>query len=141
MSKKMKVLVSVLVAILVLTVGGTAIALAQEEEEPAPPVETNGLLARVAKNLGVTDEELANAFKQARQEMRQGAFIGRLDKALENERITEDDYDEIKGWWDERPEGIDRLSPRCFINKSLPDCHMWGGHRGWHGMRPPKLAD
>jgi len=34
MSKKMKVMISVLVAILVFAIGGTTMALAQDDEEP-----------------------------------------------------------------------------------------------------------
>ena len=87
MSKKMKVLVSVLVAVLVFTIGGTAMALAQdEEEEPVPEVAANSLLARVAEILGVSEEDLTEAFKQARQELMQErweeAFNQLLDKAV-----------------------------------------------------------
>ena len=69
MSKKIKVLVSVLVAVLLLTVGGTTIAMAQEEEESAPQVEVNGLLTRVAEILDIPEEDLVAAIDQARQEM------------------------------------------------------------------------
>jgi len=69
MSKKVKVLISVVVAVLVLTVGTAAVVMAQEE--PAPEPRANGLLARVADKLGISQEELTDAFNQARQEMRQ----------------------------------------------------------------------
>ena len=71
MSKKFKVIISVLIATLLLTVGGTAVAMAQDETTPEPQSEARGLLARVANILGVTQEQLVAAFQQARQEMRE----------------------------------------------------------------------
>jgi len=67
-SRKMKVIISVLVAVLLLTVGGT-VALA--DEEPTPQSGVNRLLDRVAGILGIEQEELADAFNQARQEMQE----------------------------------------------------------------------
>ena len=132
MSKKVRVLVAVLVAILLLTVGGIATVMA-DDGSTATDNETGrkGLQARVAEKLGVTDEELANAFKQAWQEMREEAFIKYLDKAFENERITEEEYNAIITWWEARPEAADSLLPRTFGAPALRGRHMWGGYRGW----------
>jgi len=129
MSKKVKVLVSVLVAVVLLTVGGAAAVMA-DDGSTATDNETGrkGLLARVAENLGITDEELANAFKQARQEMREEAFIRYLDKAVEDGLITQQEANEIREWWEQRPEAIDCLTPRCFLGKALLSRHMWGAH-------------
>ncbi len=136
MSKKVKVLVSVLVAVVLLTAGGITTVIAQEEPTPpAPETEARGLLARVADILGITQEDLANAFKQAQQEMREEAFIRALDKAVEKGRITQEEADQIKKWLEQKPEV---LAPGLF-----PPAlgHMWGGHRGWYWPRPPRLAD
>ena len=146
MSKRMKVLVSVLVAVVLLTVGGVATVMA-DDGSTATDNETGrkGLQARVAENLGITDEELANAFREARQEMCEEAFIRYLDKALAEERITEDEYNAIIAWWGERPEAVDSLFPSALGARGLPGRHMgggykfmapWGGHmrgspRGW----------
>ena len=108
MSKRMKVLISVLVAVLLLTVGGTAIAMAQEEEEPAPPVESNGLLARVAEILDIPEEDLIDAFGQARQEMREEVFLNALDKAVEEGLITQEEAGEIREWWAQKPDVLDQ---------------------------------
>ena len=69
MSKRIKVLVVVLAAVLLLTVGGTATVMAQEEPKPTP--QANGLLTRVAEILDIPQERLVDAFTQARQQMRQ----------------------------------------------------------------------
>ena len=119
MPKKMKVLVSVLVAVLLLTVGGTAMVMAQEEEEPAPQAEANGLLARVAEILDIPEEDLMSAVTQARQEIVpercEGAFEQVLDRAVEEGLITPDEADEIREWWEERPEALNEgLFPRTF---------------------------
>ena len=71
MSKKLKVIVSVLIAVLLLTASGTAVAMAQDESDTAPQTGFEGLLARIADKLGITSEELTDAFNQARQEMRE----------------------------------------------------------------------
>lgn len=122
MSKKMKVIVSVLVAVLLLTVGGTAIAMAQEEEEPAPQVEANGLLTRVAEILDISEEDLLAAIDQARQEMREEAFDRALDEAVAEGLITAEEAEEIREWWEQKPEVMDRglfghgsrfMGPRC----------------------------
>jgi len=158
MSKKMKVLVAVLAAILVLAVGGTAVVIAQEEEPPpTPETEANGLLPRVAEILGISQEELTSAFQQARQEMRQETFLRFLDRAVEERRITQEEADEFLEWWEQRPETCDRLLLRARIHQAtrsrqtqqqgiLP-MHggpMWEspkGPRGWHSTAPPWLAE
>ncbi len=122
MSKKMKVLVSVLVAILLLTIGGTTLAMAQEEEEVEPEDEltteeeimpdvgTDRLLARVAEILGISEEELREAFRQAREEVQderfEKALYQMLDKAVEEEILAPEEAEEIKEWWEQRPEAL-----------------------------------
>ena len=131
MSKK-KVLIAVLAAILLLTLGGTATVLADNGPTPtANTTDTKSFLARVADKLGITEEELTNAFRQVQREMRDEAFIRRLDKAVEEGIITQEEADEIAEWWVQRPEAFDRLFPRRFLNKLLPIHHMRGAQHGW----------
>ena len=129
MSKKVKVLISVLVAVVLLTVGGAAVVMAQEEE-PAPTPEpgtkmfmatanTTGFLARVADILGITQEELVDAFREARQEMREEAFFNYLDKAVEEGLITEEEAGEIREWWEQKPDALDRSALRAHISKAV----------------------
>ncbi len=106
MSKKVKVLISVLIAALLLTVGGVTMVMAEGEEETTPPPETTakGLLERVADILEIDEEDLINAFEQARQEMGEEAFINRLNQAVKEGRITQGQADEIIKWWEQRPD-------------------------------------
>jgi hypothetical protein len=135
MSKKTKVLISVVVAMLVLAVGGTTMALAQEDDEPVneeelveeevieeeelvpelfleimPDVESDGLLERVAEILGISEEELREAFQEAREEMAEERFedalYNLLDKAVEEDILTSDEAQDIKDWWEEKPEAL-----------------------------------
>ena len=132
MSKRMKVLVSVLVAVVLLTVGSAAAVMADDGSTPTSnTTSTKGLLARVAEILDIPQENLVNAFKQARREMREEAFIRYLDKAVEKGLITQQEADEIKEWWEQKPEAFDRLFPRRFLSKALIGRHIFGAQRGW----------
>ena len=168
MSKKVKVLVSVLVVVILLTVGGTATVLAQESDEEVTALSsetgTNGLLARVAGILGVTDEELADAFRQAQQEIREEACIRYLDKAVDEGCITPEEAEKIKEWWGERPEvldpglfqrvfafrqaqqemrgeAFDRPVLRARISQAVRNRQMSAVSNGWGRLRMHRLAD
>jgi len=106
MSKKVKVLISVLVATLLLTVGGATMVMAEGEAETTPPPEATakGLLERVADILEIDEEDLISAFKQAQQEMGEEAFINRLNQAVAEGLITREQANEIIEWWELRPD-------------------------------------
>ena len=126
MSKKVKVLVSVLVAVVFVAAGSTAIVMAQEETAPEETLqaEANGLLTRVAKILEIDEEDLVNAFNQARQEMRDEACLRWLDEAVEKGLIDEAEAEEIKGWWGQKPEAFDHLCPRARISAAIRSRQM-----------------
>ena len=118
MSKRVKILVSALVVVLLLTVGATATVMAQEDPTPTPQAEAKGLLARVAEILDIPQEELVDAFRQAQQEIRQEAFIRFLNKAVENGRITQEEANEIEEWWEQKPEALESVqgfNERCRV--------------------------
>ena len=87
MSRRIKVLISVLVVVL-LTVGSAATVMAEGEATPPPEAGAKCLPARVAQILGITQEDLANAFEQARQEIREECCIGSGEQ--EQQRIREE---------------------------------------------------
>ena len=103
MSKRMKILVVVLAAVLLLTVGGTATVMAQEAPKPTPPA--NGLLARVADILDIPQERLVDAFKQARQEMKPADCEGNCEQARQQMRQARQELrqarQELRGEWQE----------------------------------------
>lgn len=136
MSKRVKILISVAVAILLLAIGATAMVMAQEEPTP-PESGAKGLLARVAEILGIPEEELVNAFKQAQQELREEAFTKFLDKAVEEGLITQEEADQIKEWWEQRPEAISHLFPLAHIFPAIHGRQIIIIHKGYEGE--PKI--
>jgi len=161
MSKKMKVLIAVLVAILTLTVSGAVAVLAQEDEEveldeeellgelneimPRAKMfvstESSELLSRVAEILGISEEELSGAFAQARQEMTaercEEAFYEFLERAVEEGLITEEEAEEIEEWWEQRPEALNwaQLRNAFCIMRSNPESLTDNGWKGFQGVR------
>lgn len=142
MSRKMKVLIAVLVAILTLTVSGTVAVMAQENEEPEPEeealveeleeliprvrlfmsaMEPDELLSRVAAKLGISEEELSDAFAQAKEDIMaergEQAFDELLDRAVEEGLITEEEAAEIAGWWEQKPEAFNRAMLRNAFSR------------------------
>ena len=109
MSKKVKILITALVVAVLLTVGATATVLAEGEENDYTPTVTgeeteDGLLDRVADILGIEKEDLVSAFEQAQQELRESAFVDRINQAVEEGLITQEQADEILEWWQQRPD-------------------------------------
>ena len=155
MSKKKTILLLLLVAVVLLTLGGAATVLAQGEAA-APEVTTKhhlvtrtgprtepckssgftgdnmtaGLQARVAEILGISQESLASALKQAQQEMREDAFLRVLDKTVEKGRLTRVEADEKKEWWQQKSEALGAgIHPPFFNATALNGRHMWGSHK------------
>jgi hypothetical protein len=146
-SRKMKVLISLLVAVLVFTIGGTAMALAQEdeEEEMVTEVASNNLLSRVADILNVPEEDLVNAFAQAQKELREEkfneTFYQLIDKAEEEELITPEEAEAIREWWEQKPEALDpALLGRAFSFARPRDEQMSGIKRGMRSELKQRLA-
>ena len=142
MSKKLKILIAVLVAILTLTISGTVAVLAQGDDEPDPEeevlveeleeliprvrlfmsrMEPGELLSRVADKLGISEEELRDAVEQAREDIMaergEQAFDELLDRALAEGLITEEEAAEIADWWEQKPEAFNRAMIRNAFSK------------------------
>jgi len=143
MSNKIKVLISVLAAVVLLAVSSTAIVMAQEEpiqeepvqEESATQTRKAGILARVAEILDIPEEDLVSAFKQAQQEMRDEACINALDKAVGKKLLTEEKATALKEWQAQKPEVGKQSQLRrgpCF---GTIGNRMFFAHRGGHRVR------
>jgi hypothetical protein len=95
------------------------------------------VLEKAAKQLGVDPATLQDALKQAHQQVMLEQLAERLQKAVADGTITQEDADAIKAWIESRPAAVDKLGPKMF---GLPGMHGRGGHhRGFHGfgMRGP----
>jgi len=135
MSKRLKIIVSVVMAIFLLAAGTVVPVMAQEETTP-PEAGARGILARVAEILDIPQEDLTNAFKTAQQQRREEASDRALEKAVGKECITEEEAAEIREWWEQKPEALQHRSllQRAFTFRLRN--HAASGLGGWHRGRP-----
>jgi len=104
--------IALAVAVIIAIAIGTTLAFADSPDDNATAEGPRDVfIGKVAESLGLDDEQLAEAFKNARQEMVGEALQLRLDKAVEEGIITEDEATEIMDWWNDRPEALEKLSP------------------------------
>jgi hypothetical protein len=105
------------------------------------------LMARVAEKLGIDQDKLETAFKDAQKELGEEALSSRLDKLVEEGKITQDQADKYLKWWQSRPavlEGPDAFPGFCpqgpmqFKGGPMP---FNGGMRGFHGKGRIPPAD
>ena len=82
--------------------------------------------SRVAEILDLDEATVTDAFKQAMQQRVDEALQARLDKLVEAGRITQEKADELKAWYDERPEGV----PGFGIGFGKRGFHHRGGDVG-----------
>ena len=101
---KSKRFIIVAVLVVVMAIGGTAgIALAQDGND-GEQGRRGALLARVAEIAGVDQQVLEDAFKQAQKEMREEALDMRLQKLVDEGRITQEEANAYKSWLQSKPD-------------------------------------
>lgn len=107
MSKKVKILLAIGL-VLVLLVTGFAVPVMADD--PTPPVTSHeGFLDKVARILGISKDTLLDAFREAKGELRDETFTKILDKAVAKGLITQQEADDVKTWFAQRPPVVDRL--------------------------------
>ena len=132
---KRLILIAVMVVIVLgATIGG--ITLAQADDEDSSPRQT--IIARVAEILGIDQQELENAFGQARSEivgerrdhfrhmwLEEGEISDELRGQIKEWLESRPDFltDEFKEWMESRPEGF----------PFGPDTHGQGRYFGGFG--------
>jgi hypothetical protein len=100
------ILIPILVALMV--VGSmVGVTLAQAGSDSSG----NTLLARVAAILGIDQTKVEDAFAQAQKEMRDEAVDSYLKDMVEQGKITQEEADQYKTWWDAKPDALDKLGP------------------------------
>jgi len=124
-----------LVAALAITglVAGSAFAQEEESDVPPPPEET--FVQRLAEKLGIEESELEAAVAEVKSEMMDEAIARRLEKAVDNGKLTEEQADELLEWWQDRPDvGLGGFGPGFRAR---------GGHFGpgfgFQGFAGPKF--
>jgi hypothetical protein len=144
-SKKFIIIAVLVVLVLGGTLGGVAIAQADDQSTTTPtPTATatdtvSSFLQKVAEmyeaNTGVAidPEQLQKAVDDARQAIREEALDNYLQKLVDENKITQEEADQFKAWWDARP-SLDAFQSWW---QSMPDIPgiMPGGDNGL-GMGP-----
>ena len=100
-SKKIWIMVSLAAALAaVAALGGVALGHDGGRED---------ISARVAKILETDEQTVADAFSAAKAKQVDEALQTWLDKLVENGEITQEQADEFRSWYDDRPDGVPGL--------------------------------
>ena len=145
-----KKIAAIAVAIGVLGVGllgGVVLA-----DEAADASKGNGLIARVAEILGLDEDTVQDAFDQARGEIRDEALEKKLDAAVEEGVLTQDQADALGEWIDARPDDLPRKFRGGFwgaseekldwaVEKGLLTQDQADALQDWYDDRPEDLPE
>jgi len=130
-SKKF-ILIAVLSAVvLVGSIGGVVFAQTENGDDSQPEARHEAMLDRVCEiyeaNTGtaIDSQALSDAFAEARSEMQTERMDSRLQKAVEEGRITQEQADQYKEWCQSKPDVPFKLG---FGGR--------GGHRMGGGPHP-----
>lgn len=88
---------------------------------------------KLANKLGLDYNTVDNAVRADRKEMLNDALSKRLQQAVSNGRITQDQANEILQWMENRPAALGQLSGHGFgLGLGSEDSGpMIGHHHGW----------
>ncbi len=102
MWRRKKIIIIGLLAtvLLVGSVGGVAFAQTENGDDSQPKT----LLARVAEKLGIGQQELEDAFAEAKSEMQDEALDIYLQKLIDEGKITEEEAVQYKAWLQAKPD-------------------------------------
>ena len=103
--KKIWILVPTAIAVLAISIVTAGATLAQQNETTDSPV-AGKFASRVATILGLDETQVQDAMDQARQELKAEAIQSRLDSLVEEGRITQEQADEYREWFESRPDGF-----------------------------------
>jgi len=113
MSKKLKIVIALAVGIVILSLGSGAIVMASTGTTTTTTVTTttaqcngtvgNGLYSAVATTLGVTEQQVADAFQQAAVQAQQQSITTALAQAVANGTISAAESTAIQAWLAAKP--------------------------------------
>ena len=98
--RKRWIIVSVVMAALAIALTGGAI-LAQDDDDDDG---SKSFAGRVAEILDLDEDTVADAMKQAKEDMRDEAIKAKLDALVEAGEITQDEADDYLEWLESRPD-------------------------------------
>ena len=138
------VIIVALVGTVCVSVAAFAGASSNAATETGPK---QALLTKVADNLGLGYDQVLGAFDKAQQELSSEALQQRLDQAVGNGTITQDEADQIIAWMNSEPAAAANLS-QGWLNGLLLSSSNFSGSatsnlsappgmgKGFPGMRP-----
>jgi hypothetical protein len=135
MWRRKKVILIALLAGIVLFASTAGIVLAQTGDEDDSQPKT--LMCRVAEILGIEEQELEDAFTQARSEMEAAALDTYLQDLVDQGKITEEEAKQYKEWWQARPDMAPFQQQLREWQQARPDITLPGpqGGSGDFGFR------
>ena len=140
-TKKFLIVLAIAAVLAIVSIGGVILAQENGDEDGTQPEARHaGLLERVCEvyedNTGITinAEELQNAFAEAQTEIRTTAMEARLAKMVENGVLDEAQAQELREWWESRPEDLP-------LGPGFPGCGMHRGLGGPGGFGPPPFPE
>lgn len=104
-NQKRKLFLGLFAAVIMVAGITGGVIWAQEGDSPDDPARQS-MASRVAEILGLGEDEVTDAFKQAAREMRDERFQNRMARLVEKGQITEDEAAESVDWYQSRPEDI-----------------------------------
>ncbi len=154
MSKR-KITLLALAAIMVVGLTGGVVWAQTGGSTPAPTPEatpttaTTGktFAARVAEILDLDESTVQDALTQAKREQIDEAYRGRLDRMVEQGRLTEEEANDQFGWFQDRPDHVversmkERGEKRGFKQRGFKKGEGRWKHRGGrHGRGGPDMS-
>lgn len=138
--RKKFIIITVAVAAVVVAgcLAGVVFANPENGDASQPEPKDGALLDRVCEiyeeNTGVTidPQQLRDAFAQAQREVRDEALESRLQKLVDEGKITQDEADQYLEWWQSRPD----VAVGFGFRGHGGFCGM-GGPLGWGGPGAP----
>jgi len=92
------------------TDGDSTTAVVSESDETDDQTSRHDtFVSKLADKLGLDEDTLATAISEVRQEMRLEALEERLQEAVDEGTITQDEADQILAWMKRRPAALDEL--------------------------------
>jgi hypothetical protein len=90
-------------------------------------INNDEFIAKVATILGKPVAVVQSAFQTAAADMKSVALQRALDNAVANGKLTQEEANQIKSWWDSRPAALDKVTP------GARGCGPGGAFRGMMG--------
>jgi hypothetical protein len=128
--------IPILVVVALLVIG--IIGITAYANNPPSSDNRTTFAARVADILGIDQAKVESAFTQANQEMRDEAMNSRLQKLIDEGKMTQEQADKYKTWMESRPnmpEGLGNQAP-FGGPRGMKGCPEMGGRNFNFGPTP-----